>query len=132
MRIESKRMLKGLFKWYKTVVYQDTEYYSVTDLTDGGRMINLLPDSEGRVFRVILSKEDIERIFLGKEAIEAKKVHKSSPHQNQRPVMLPPSNPEQGDDAVRQTDFLAGLVPRSISIKYKYIGKEEGKIGKIL
>ena len=66
MQIESKRMLKGMVRWYKTVVHQDTEYYSVTDLEDGNKVINLLADQEGRVFRVVLSKEDIRKNFLRK------------------------------------------------------------------
>ena len=109
-RIESKRMMKGLIKWFKTVVHADTEYYNVTDFKDGSRLITFLADSEGRVFRVILSKEDIDRIFLGKDPIEAKKVRELSPRQNQKTVAVPPSNPEP-EDVVRETQALADLFP---------------------
>ena len=88
-RIESKRMMKGMSKWYKTVVHADTDYYNVVDFKDGSRLITFLADQEGRVFRVILSKEDIDRIFLGKTPIEAKKKE-----QKEKPIMLPPSNPK--------------------------------------
>ena len=107
MRIESKRMLKGMVRWYKTVVHQDTEYYSVTDLEDGNKVINLLADQEGRVFRVVLSKEDIERIFLGKEPIEAKKASESPQHQNQKTVIVPPSNPEPVGEILSTVDIQA-------------------------
>ena len=99
MRIESKRMRKGLLKWFKTVVLRDTEYYSVVDYNDGSKLINLLADQEGRVFRVILSKEDIDRIFLGKDPIEIKKI---SP----KPVMLPPE--QQESESVDIQDLFPG------------------------
>jgi len=102
MRIESKKMQKGLLKWFKTVVYRDTEYYSVVDYNDGSKLVNLLSDQEGRVFRIILSREDVDRIFRGKDPIEAKKV---TP-QHQKTVIVPPSNPEPEGEIPEMVDIL--------------------------
>ena len=109
MRIESKKMKKGMDKWYKTAVHRDTQYYNVLDFKDGSKLVTFLADEYGRVFRIILSKHDMERLN-GAVAIEesnaAKKGHGSSPRQNQRPLVILQSGQEQ-EGSHPEVDILA-------------------------
>jgi len=109
-------MKKGLDKWFKAVTIHDTEYYNVCDCEDGSKIITFLANHEGRVFRLIFSKEDVAR-FNGAVAVEttietkkAVKVHSSFPHQDQKPVVLPPIYPEQEEKVPPEEEF-QGLFP---------------------